>query len=308
MEKIRIFKNRGDIYIPSADLKSDKEKRILLIALAFIIVFTIVFLLIFGIKYDFSVKNFFTPENMEKQNEEIVEQLPEVSGKTNYLFVLSNKNTNEMFLCSLIQVDMDTVSYKTSCLSAETQIDGKNLFDIYKTSGAGGVLNELNGYLGIDIDYYIDESFEDYKDMFNAMGSVNYTVLNDIKYKDTSRYGYNIKIKAGERKFDGDSATKLLRYYIEQEQNFSAANDFMLAALTQQISSESYEKREALFSKFIECSQTNITVKNFTLGTNAMKVLSSPTTGVNVYSAPVKYEGNILTSSSTDDLKGYFMK
>lgn len=308
MEKIRIFKNRGDIYIPSADLKSDKEKRILLIALAFIIVFTIVFLLIFGIKYDFSIKKFFTPENMEKQNEEIVEQLPEVSGKTNYLFVLSNKNTNEMFFCSLIQVDMDTVSYKFSCLSAETQIDGKKLSEIYKVSGAGGVLNELNGYLGVNIDYYIDESFEDYKDMFNAMGSVNYTVLSDIKYKDTSRYGYNIKIKSGERKFDGDTATKLLRYYVEQEQNFSAANDFMLAALTQQISSESYEKREALFSKFIECSQTNITVKNFTLGINAMKVLSSPTTGVNVYNVPIKYEGNILTTSSIDEIKGYFMK
>jgi hypothetical protein len=35
--------------------------------------------------------------------------------------------------------------------------------------------------------------------MFNAMGKINYTVLSDVKYKDTSRYGYNIKIKAASR-------------------------------------------------------------------------------------------------------------
>lgn len=308
VKKIRIFKNRGDIYIPSAKFKSDLEQRILLIALAFIVVFTVIFVLIFGIKYDFSFKEFFAPENINNQNEAVVEQLPEVEGKTNFLFVLSNKNTNEMYFCTLIQTDLDTISYKASTFSPETAVDGENLSEIYETSGAGGVINGLNGLLGINIDYYIDESFDDFKDMFNAMGDVNYTVLNDVKFKDTSRYGYNIKIKAGEKKLDGDSAQKLMRYYVSQEQNFSAVNDIFLAALTQQINEENFERREALFSKFIEYSKTNITVKNFTEGINGMKVLSSPTTGVNVYNAPVKYEGKNLTTSSADDIKGYFSK
>lgn len=56
---MRLFKNRGDIYIPSTKFKSDLEQKILFAVLAFIVVFTIVFLAIFGIKYDFSVKKFF---------------------------------------------------------------------------------------------------------------------------------------------------------------------------------------------------------------------------------------------------------
>lgn len=53
---MRIFKNRGDIYISSSRVKSDLEQKILLAVLAFVVVFTAVFLLIFGIKYDFHLR------------------------------------------------------------------------------------------------------------------------------------------------------------------------------------------------------------------------------------------------------------
>lgn len=305
---MRIFKNRGDIYVPSAKFKSDLEQRILLISLSFIVVFTIIFVSVFGIKYNFSAKEFFTPDNIKNQSQEIAEQLPEVSGKSNFLFVLSNKNTNEMYFCTIIQADMDTVSYKACTLSPSTNADGTDINSIYKSSGAGGVVNSLNNLFGIDIDYFIDESFEDYQDMFDAFGSVNYMVLEDVKYKDTSKYGFNIKIKAGEQKFNGDNAEKLMRYYIVKEQNYSAVNDMILASLSQQINEENFEKRENLFSKFIQYSTTDITVKNFTENIDAMKVLSSETTGVNVYNAAVQYDGDSIISSSINDIKGYFTK
>lgn len=305
---MRIFKNRGDIYVPSAKFKSDLEQRTLLIFLSFIMVFTVVFVLIFGIKYNFSAKEFFTPESLKNQNEEIIEQLPEVNGKSNFLFVLSNKNINEMYFCTIIQVDMDTISYKVCTLSPETNADGENINSIYKTGGAGSVVNRLNSLFGIDIDYYIDESFEDYKDMFDAFGSVNYMVLEDVKYKDTSRYGFNIKIKEGEQKLNGDYSEKLMRYYVNQEKNYSAVNDMILASLSQQLNEENFEKRENLFSKFIQYSTTDITVKNFTDNIDSMKVLSSETTGVNVYNAEIQYEENSITSSSVNDIKGYFTK
>ena len=159
-----------------------------------------------------------------------------------------------------------------------------------------------------DIDYYVDENLSGYKDMFNAMGKINYTVLSDVKYKDTSRYGYNIKIKAGEQSFDGESAEKLMRYYIEQEQNYSAVNDILLAQISQQINSENYAKQEVLFSKFIQNSQTDITVKDFTQANNGLQVLSSETTGVNIYSVAPVYEDTALTPASVKEIQGYFTK
>lgn len=305
---MRIFKNRGDIYMPSTKFKSDLEQKILLGILAFIIFFTAVFLLVFGIKYNFSAKEFFAPNDMKTEQADVADQLPAVSGKTNFLLVLSNKSTDEMLLCAIFQADMDTVSYKACTLAPNTQTESGKLAEIYKSSGAAGVVNSVNKLIGIDIDYYIDESYEDYKKMFDSMGSVTYTVLNDVKYKDTDKYGYNIKIKAGDQKIDGDNAEKLLRYYVTQEKNFSAANDLLLSAASQHMNDTNFENRESLFSKMIEISKTNITVKDFTDNLNNLKVLSSSTTGVSVYSAAAQYDGDELTSSSIGDILGYFAK
>ncbi|MCD7872596.1 MAG: LCP family protein [Clostridiales bacterium] len=308
MKKIKIFKNRGNIYIPEAKFKSDLEQRILLIILAFIVLFTTVFLLVFGIKYNFSIKEFFTPDDLKNQNNEVVQTLPKVEGKTNFLFVLSNKNTEEMYLCVIIQCDMDSVSYKVCALSPDTVIENSTFLDIYSSSGAAEIINNINSGLGIDIDYYIDESYDDFESMFDEMGSVNYTVLNDVKYKDTSRYGYNIKIKAGDQKINGDTAQKLMRYYVSEEKNYSAVNDIILSAMSQQINETNFDKREKLFSKFIDYSNTNVTVKNFTESFDDLRVLSSETTGVNVYNCSVQYDGDNIISSSVDDIKGYFIK
>lgn len=305
---MRLFKNRGDIYIPSTREKADIEQKVLLIVLIFVVIFTAVFLLIFGIKYDFSVKNFFTPDDLQQQEEEVVQQLPEVQGKTNYLLILSNKNTQEVYFCSLFQADMDTVSYKSCTFSPQTVADENSVSQIYKNSGAAGVANSLSRLFGIEIDFYIDMDYSDYATMFDYLGSVNYTVLNDIRYKDTSRYGYNIRISAGNQKLDGDNAVKLMRYYVSQENNYTAVNDILLSAASQHMNEENYANRESVFSRFIEYSQTDFTVRDFTQKQNNLLVLSSSTTGVNIYSVPVIYEGKNLTSDSVSDIFGYFSK
>ncbi len=305
---MRLFKNRGDIYIPSTREKADIEQKVLLIVLIFVVIFTAVFLLIFGIKYDFSVKNFFTPDDLQQQEEEVVQQLPEVQGKTNYLLILSNKNTQEMYFCSLFQADMDTVSYKSCTFSPQTIADENSVSQIYKNSGAAGVANSLSRLFGIEIDFYIDMDYSDYATMFDYLGSVNYTVLNDVRYKDTSRYGYNIRISAGNQKLDGDNAVKLMRYYVSQENNYTAVNDILLSAASQHMNEENYANRESVFSRFIEYSQTDFTVRDFTQKQNDLLVLSSSTTGVNIYSVPVIYEGKNLTSDSVSDILGYFSK
>ena len=304
---MRIFKNRGDIYIPATKIKSDLEQKILLVLLAFGVAFTGVFLIIVGIKYDFSMKNFFAPANAVVQENNEAVSLPDISGKTNFLFVMSNSNTDEIYFCSLIQVDLDNIAYKVCALDKNTFSDGKSFLDIYKSGGAGNVVNAVKALLGVDIDYYIDESVDDYKKMYDAFGSINYLVLNEIKYKDTSTYGFSIKLKGGNQTVNGDLASKLIRYYLS-ENDYETVNEIMLTALSQQINPENYAKKEKLFSSFIERSKTNITITDFTKSENALKVLSSETTGVNVYSVVAEYENNRLTTEAVKNIKGYFTK
>lgn len=305
---LRIFKNRGDIYIPRTKFKSDIEQKILLAGLSFVLIFTAVFVTFIAFKYDFSAQKFFKPDNMEIVENTDEEILPEVSGKHNYLFILNNGQTDEMYFSSLIQVDMDAVSYKICTLDKNTQIDGKTIEEIYLNTGAAGLMNSMSTHFGINMDYYISESTDNFSDMFDAMGRVNYIVNADVKYKDTSRYGFNIKIKEGEQNLDGDKASKLMRYYLVKEKNYSAVNDILLNSLSQQINAESFEKRERLFSVFIEKSETNITVKNFTQDLDNLKVLSSDTTGVNVYNVETGYDGWNVNDASLANIKAYFAK
>lgn len=305
---MRIFKNRGDIYIPQTKFKSDLEQKILLIGLVCIVVFTSIFLLAFGIKYDFSVKKFFKPDNVKVEVDVPLEELPDVEGKTNFLFILSNDETEEMYYSTIIQVDLDTISYKASTLDPNTVVDDKKLQDYYSLGGAGNVVNAVSKLFGTEIDYYIDEDLNSFKKMFDSMGKIRYTVTNDIKYKDTSYYGYNLKIKNGEQTIDGETVEKLTRYFVNKAHNYEEASNVFLNSISQQLNSENYAKKEKLFSTFIDCSKTNISVKNFTENINALKVLTSDTTGVNVYSVSPKYEGSKVTSSSINEIKGYFAK
>lgn len=55
---MKIFKNRGDIYIPKSDYKRSREKNILLILLAVIVIITIVFVIFMNKNYP-TVSSFF---------------------------------------------------------------------------------------------------------------------------------------------------------------------------------------------------------------------------------------------------------
>lgn len=294
--------------MPKTKFKSDVEQKVLISILAFIIVFTAVFVIFIGFKYDFSAKKFFTPNDLKVVEVENDDVLPQVSGKKNYLFIMNNENTNEMYFCTVIQVDLDTLSYKAATIKNDTQIEGKKLSEIYANAGGAGVQTNLNAYLGINIDYYVDENVNNFSDWFDSLGKVNYTLIDDVRYKDTSRYGFNIKLKSGEQVLDGDKTSKLLRYFAGEGDNILAVNDIFLAALSQQINAENYEQREKLFNVFIEKSETNFTVKDFTESVDGLKVLSDDTTGVNVYNVNTSCESGKLTEQSLSDIKAYFAK
>lgn len=294
--------------MPKTKFKSDVEQKVLISILAFIIVFTTVFVIFIGFKYDFSAKKFFKPDDLKVVAVENDDVLPQVSGKKNYLFIMNNEDTKEMYFCTVIQVDLDTLSYKAATIKNDTQIEGKKLSEIYANAGGAGVQTNLNAYLGINIDYYVDESVNNFSDWFDSLGKVNYTLIDDVRYKDTSRYGFNIKLKSGEQVLDGDKASKLLRYFAGEGNNISAVNDIFLAALSQQINAENYDQREKLFNVFIEKSETNFTVKDFTESVDGLKVLSDDTTGVNVYNVNTSCENGKLTEQSLSDIKAYFAK
>jgi anionic cell wall polymer biosynthesis LytR-Cps2A-Psr (LCP) family protein len=209
----------------------------------------------------------------------------------------------------LTQVDMDNTSYKVSVLKGSVVLDGSSLEQVLISSGEANALNAIESAIGTEFDYYISMESSDFEEFFDELGEVNFPVLNEIKYKEKeSPVTYSLKLKAGEQKIDGKYFVNLIRYYLDVENNSSQANELVLASLSQQLNSENMEDSESLFKDFISVATTNITVRDFSLATDELTVLTSDEKGMNVYNAQAEFDGNEISEDSLKTVKGYFVK
>lgn len=308
---MRLFKNRGNIYFSKMDKEKSAEQRFLLIALVVIVIVTIIFVIVVGEKNDFSVKEFFKTENIsatavtEEDSDDVI--LPEVSGKSNYVILVSDDGVL-LFSC-VIQVDMDNVSYKASSFKADTVCDGEELSSVFASSGEANATVALESLLNVDIDYYISLESGDFASIYEQFGQINYPIISEIKYKNTEdEVPYSVKLNEGEQTLKGTQLVGLMRYYLDEKDNTSIANDIMLNVLSQQINENNYENREELFSLVAETAQTNITVRDYSASLDALLVLSSASTGANVYNASAEYDGDNITADSLKEVRTYFVK
>ena len=162
---MKIFKNRGDFYVPKSSYKKSKEETILRILLVLIIVLTVVFLVLLNHKYD-SVSQFFGEgEITTTQIFENEQDLPKISGKTNFLVFETDDKQETIHYIMLIQADKDSKAYKICSLSPKTVIDNESINDIFVNGGGASLQTKLTEYFGIEIDCFAqfdNSSFVEY--------------------------------------------------------------------------------------------------------------------------------------------------
>lgn len=307
---MRIFKNRGDIFFSKTNKEKSSEQRFLIIALVLIVIFSVIFVFVTAVKNDFSAKEFFKPDNIsvtENVSENEIDILPQVSGKNNFIVLVSEENN--LLFAGIIQTDMDNVAYKASMLRADTVVEGEKLSMIFKKSGAENVKKAVESLLNTSIDYYISMESDKFTEVYEKFGEINYPIINSIKYKNNdTAVPFSVRVKEGEQSLKGSQIIGLMRYYLDVEKKPSLANDIMLTILTQQINENNYENKDELFEKFIASAKTNITVKNYSMAEDSLIVLSNENTGVKVYNAPAEYKNNKITKDSIKEVRGYFVK
>lgn len=306
---MKIFKNRGDIYIPKSDYKRSREKNILLILLAVIVIITIVFVIFMNKNYP-TVSSFFADGEISTTapvNNDTA--LPQISGKTNYLFVETDDDETNLHYAVLIQADKDNLAYKVSTLSPQMTVNGKSLFKILSTDGGAGLQKALSEYFGFEIDYYACFKDNDFTNFADNMGKFVYKSDKDIRHDGGSGDDtYTIRLRKGESYLDGEDFSNLMRYYSVDTKNYSAANELVLYALTELFNEKNYEDCESLFRLFNKSASTNISVRNFEDNKNSVEVFCYKNTNITVYSCAPTYSGTDLTQDSLKDVKGYFSK
>ncbi|MBE6719413.1 MAG: hypothetical protein E7571_02000 [Ruminococcaceae bacterium] len=306
---MKIFKNRGDIYIPKSDYKSSGETRFLRITLVLIVLFTAAFVVILSRQYS-SAKDFFGRGEVSVTQETVTNvALPEIEGKTNFLIFETDTEQTVIHYIYLFQADRDNKAYKVCTLSPDTVIDNNSIYDIYSSGGGASLQTKLTEYLGIQIDYYAAFDSTSFSDFCSKLGTFVYPNDEELKYStDLEEDNYTIHLRKGDQTLDSQTFSNLLRYYSNQEKNYNKANNAVLYAFTSLINEENYEDAEALFRLFVKSSSTNITVRNFENGRDGLIVFSKLGSKVPVYSTQIEYEGNTLTQNSVENIKGYFNK
>ena len=306
---MKIFKNRGDIYIPKSNYKKSKEETILKVLLAVIIIFTVVFLALLNHKYS-SVANFFGDGEITTTQIALNEkELPKISGKTNFLVFETDDNKELIHYILLVQADKDSKAYKVCSLSPKTKIDNESILDIYLNGGGASLQTKLTEYFGIEIDCYAEFDNSSFVEFVSKMGSIIYNSYEDIRFsggKENDKY--TIRLSEGEQSINSRELSNLLRYYSEEKKNFKIENEIFISAITQLFNEENYEDCDSLFRLFIKSSSSNITVRDFENEKNALTVFCLKNTDITVYSAQTQYEKNVLTPQSVKEIKGYFSK
>ncbi len=304
---MKIFKNRGDIYIPKSNYKSSREARILHILLIVILIFTAVFLVLLSQKYH-SAADFFGKGEVTVPEETVTQEvLPALEGKTNFLVLETDDNRTQIHYLFLVQADKQNKAYKICSLSPQTKIDGKSMYDIYEDGGGASLQTKLTEYLGVPIDYYAAFETTVFVDFVNKLGSFIYPVTDEIQYSGGKEDDtYTLHLTPGEENIDGRTLSNLLRYYSIQEKNYEVENEVLLYAITGLFNAENFEDCDSLFRLFIKSASTNITVRNFENNKEALSVYCNHNKEILLYTVNVHYDNNILTQKAVQEIKRNF--
>ena len=307
---MKFFKNRGDVYIPKSTYKKSKEEMILKILLVFIVIFTIVFIVLLNQKYS-SVAQFFGDGEVTTTQLAVEEEnLPKISGKTNFLIFETDDNKEIIHYIMLVQADKDTKSYKVCSLSPETKIDKQSILQIYKKGGGASLQTKLTEYFGFEIDCFAEFDNSSFIDFTSKFGNMVFYADKDIRFSGGSEDDkYTIRINEGEQNINGRELSNLLRYYSLEKKQYAAENELFLSALTQLFNEENFEDCDSLFRLFIKSSTSNITVRDFENEKNALSIFCIKNSDITVYSSVCEYnKSKELTQASVKQIKGYFSK
>ena len=307
---MKIFKNRGDIYI-SKSKKTSNQAKILYPLLIIIVVFTVVFVGYLHKNYS-SVSDFFARGEVTttQEAENVKNTLPDISGKTNFLIFETDKDKENIHYIFLLQTDRDNKAYEAASLSPQMNINGVTIQSIYSAGGGTALKSKLTEYFGFELDYYIDFDSDSMIEFINKLGKYVYISNEKIDYTDnTENDKYTLRINEGEQTVSGSETSNLLRYYSGKTHNYSAENELVLKAIPELFNEANYENADSLFKLFMKNAKTDITVREFENGKNGVMVFCYLNTEITLYSAETKFDKTgSLTSDSIKNIKGYFSK
>ena len=243
-----------------------------------------------------SFGSIFAPDGDEEAGEETVVRVDKGTGKINVLAIgLDNDGyrTDTILIASydldndkvnILSIPRDTRMYvggnyqKINCAYAITKNGKRN--------GVNGTIEAVTRLTAIPINYYVEFTFETFREVVDALGGVDFDVPQNMNYDDPVQ-NLHIHLKKGFQHLDGDKAEQFVRfrkYPMGDIDRVKAQQNFIKALAEQKLNASVITKLPDIFKVLKKDVKTNLTPSE--IAKYAVNLMDLSSENVNSYSLP----------------------
>lgn len=211
-----------------------------------------------------------------ENDSEMVEPVDKETGKVNVLLAgrdYSGSCTDTIMVASY---DLDNNAINVLSIPRDTRMYIGNRYQKInsaysiskdgKKKGIQGTIEAVTRLTAIPINYYVEFTFEAFRNSIDALGGVDFYVPQNMNYDDPYQ-GLSIHLKEGQQHLDGDKAEQLVRfrrYPMGDIDRVKVQQDFIKAIADQKLSLSIITKLPDLFDVVKKDIKTNLKVSDIT--------------------------------------------
>lgn len=233
--------------------------------------------------------------------ESYVAPVDKATGKANVLLLGVDKDglRTDTIIVASYDLDKNTINMLSIPRDTRMYIGGRyqkinaahSLTQNGKIKGPQGTIEAVTRLTGIPINYYVEFSFEAFRNTIDALGGVYFDVPQRMHYSDPAQDLY-IDLQAGYQLLDGDKAEQLVRFRKYPRGDIARVEtqqQFIKAVAEQKLNISILTKVSDLYKTLQSDVKTNLTLIDVMKYLPNLKELSSE--NVTMYQLPGDFSG-----------------
>lgn len=203
--------------------------------------------------------------------------------RTDTLMFLSYNSANGK--CFMMSVPRDTYVH----------VDGRRVLvnEVYSHGGAEATIKKVKELTGLPINYYVVFTFQDFRDVIDALGGVEFDVRPQGYYYDDPYQDLHIAIPGGKQILSGEAAEGLVRFRADYAradlERVEIQRSFVKALIEQKLNKKYIKAIPKIYSSLSDSLKSNISLEEMI--DFSKEILSVGITEFNMYTMPNKITG-----------------
>ncbi len=208
--------------------------------------------------------------------EEITQPVDKETGKVNALIVGVDKGGTLTDTIMVASYDLDKNEVNILSVPRDTRMyigsryqkinSAHSLSKNGKKKGINGTIEAVTRLTGIPINYYVEFTFNAFRETIDALGGVDFDVPQNMKYDDPAQ-DLHINLKKGMQHLDGDKAEQFVRfrrYPMGDIDRVAAQQSFIKALARQKLNASIIPKLPDIYKVLEKNLTTNIKLTDVT--------------------------------------------